>query len=148
MTATTMAPAATDFGGRMVRIEELLAQMAALPDPAARSGADELVRLVLELHGAGLARMLALVERQAAAGTNGADRAEQAGGAAPVAPLLTAFADDDLVRSLLLIHDLHPVALQQRVEAALESVRPMMRSHKGDVELVGIDEGVVHLRLE
>ena len=35
----------------------------------------------------------------------------------------------------------------QRVERALDSVRPYLHSHGGDVELLGVDEGVVSLRL-
>jgi Fe-S cluster biogenesis protein NfuA/nitrite reductase/ring-hydroxylating ferredoxin subunit len=58
------------------------------------------------------------------------------------------FLDDDLVAHLLLIHDLHPVPLQDRVRAALEEVRPYMESHKGGVELVSIEDGVVQLRLQ
>jgi Fe-S cluster biogenesis protein NfuA/nitrite reductase/ring-hydroxylating ferredoxin subunit len=57
-------------------------------------------------------------------------------------------ADPDIA-SLLLIHDLYPVDLETRVRQALESVRPYMESHGGDVELVGItDDRVVQLRLE
>ena len=63
-------------------------------------------------------------------------------------PVLDALAGDDLVASLLLIHDLHPEDVSTRVERALDSVRPYLGSHGGDVELLGItDEGVVRLRL-
>jgi Fe-S cluster biogenesis protein NfuA len=37
--------------------------------------------------------------------------------------------------------------LQQQVEDALEEVRPALRMDGGDVELVGIDGGVVQVRL-
>ena len=39
--------------------------------------------------------------------------------------------------SLLLIHDLYPVGLEERVIEALDTVRPYMESHGGNVELVG-----------
>lgn len=56
-------------------------------------------------------------------------------------------ADPD-VASMLLVHDLYPVSLEERVREALESVRPYMESHGGDVEFVSIDAAdVVHLRL-
>jgi Fe-S cluster biogenesis protein NfuA/nitrite reductase/ring-hydroxylating ferredoxin subunit len=49
----------------------------------------------------------------------------------------------------LLLHDLHPVDLPTRVLGALENTRPYLKSHGGNVELVGIDEpGVVRLRLQ
>ena len=38
--------------------------------------------------------------------------------------------------TLLLIHDLHPVPLEHRVQDALDSVRPYMESHGGNVELL------------
>ncbi len=39
------------------------------------------------------------------------------------------------------------VALKTRVQAALEEVRPALRMDGGDVELVGVDDGVVSVRL-
>ena len=88
------------------------------------------MRLVTELYGAGLERILTIV-----------------GKVDP--PLVVDLAADDLVASLLLVHDLHPEDLEQRVEGALESVRPFLRHHDGDVELLDIDAavGAVHLRL-
>lgn len=37
--------------------------------------------------------------------------------------------------------------LQERVQAALEEVRPALQMDGGDVELVGVDAGVVRVRL-
>ena len=53
-----------------------------------------------------------------------------------------------MIASLLLIHGLYPVSLEARVREALDSVRPYMESHGGDVELLGIADGVARLRLE
>ncbi len=98
----------------------------------ARERAEELVRLVADLYGAGLERIL--------------DITYEAGQLSD--EVLAALAADDLVASLLLVHDLHPYAVGQRVEQALESVRPYLGSHGGDVELLGVsDEGTVRLRL-
>jgi len=57
--------------------------------------------------------------------------------------------DDDLVGSLFVVHGLHPLDLAARVDAALQSVRPFLAAHGGDVELLAADEaaGAVHLRL-
>jgi len=38
-------------------------------------------------------------------------------------------------------------AVQQRVESALDEVRPALRMDGGDVELVSVEEGVVSVRL-
>ena len=52
-------------------------------------------------------------------------------------------ATDDLVASLLLVHGLHPHDVHRRVADALDSVRPYLGSHGGDVELLEItgDDG-------
>src|SRR6476469_4839259 len=60
----------------------------------------------------------------------------------------SALADDPSVASMLLMHDLYPVSLEDRVQEALDSVRPYMDSHGGDVELVAIADGVARLRLQ
>jgi Fe-S cluster biogenesis protein NfuA len=55
---------------------------------------------------------------------------------------------DELLSHLLLVHDLHPVDVETRVRQALEEVRPYLGTHGGDVELLGVDDGVARLRLE
>jgi Fe-S cluster biogenesis protein NfuA/nitrite reductase/ring-hydroxylating ferredoxin subunit len=113
------------------RIEALLGWFAAGAEPA-RVRAEELVALVTELHGAGLRRLLELVDEAGALDE----------------PLLRSLCDDPLLSGLLLLHGLHPRDTAARVEEALAEVRPYLASHGGDVELVGIDdEVVVHLQL-
>jgi Fe-S cluster biogenesis protein NfuA len=63
-------------------------------------------------------------------------------------PIRQALLDDGVVSSLLLIHGLYPISLEDRVMEALDSVRPFLASHGGDVEFVGIDDGVARLRLQ
>jgi Fe-S cluster biogenesis protein NfuA len=112
------------------RIEQMLDDLQAATDPGTYDRAAEVLRLVVELYGAGLARIVHLVEEQAPG-------------------LLDLFASDELIASLLVVHGLHPQALARRVEAALARVRPLLAAHAGDVELLAIDEeaGVVQLRL-
>ncbi|MDQ6783877.1 MAG: NifU family protein [Actinomycetota bacterium] len=112
------------------RIEELLEKLAATGESPVRGLAEELLRAVSDLYGSGLARIVEIV--------------------AHVAPeALSELVADDLVSGLLSLHDLHPEDLSVRIMAALDSVRPMLAQHGGDVELLGIDEeaGAVHLRL-
>jgi Fe-S cluster biogenesis protein NfuA len=66
----------------------------------------------------------------------------------PGRALLDACARDEVVGGLLLLHGLHPLDVETRVRQALEQVRPYLRSHGGNVELLGVDGGVVRLRLE
>jgi Fe-S cluster biogenesis protein NfuA/nitrite reductase/ring-hydroxylating ferredoxin subunit len=110
---------------RVARIETLLAAVEAMPDPTARDTATELVQALVELYGEGLARIVAHVDGRAAG-----------------------LADDEVVAHLLLLHGLHPVPLEARVRGALEEVAPYLGSHGGGVELLGVEEGVVRLRLE
>jgi Fe-S cluster biogenesis protein NfuA len=56
---------------------------------------------------------------------------------------------DPLVESLLLLHDLHPLDTDTRVQRALDRVRPYLGSHAGGVEYLGTGpDGVARLRLE
>jgi Fe-S cluster biogenesis protein NfuA len=117
---------------RMQQVEALVRRIESLPDPEARASAVELVRALMEFHGAGLERMMEIV-------------AESGAGASV---LFDSFAEDGLVGSLLLVYGLHPLTLEERVARALEKVRPLLDSHGGSVELIGVDEGVVRLRLQ
>ncbi len=113
------------------RIDALL-DASASGGPVARERAEELVRLVADLYGAGIEHILTIV--------HDAGRLDD--------DVLAALAADDLVASLLLVHDLHPYDVATRVENALEGVRPYLGSHGGDVELLGVTtDGVVRLRL-
>ena len=117
---------------RAERIEILIQEVAEFPDSRARATTDELVQALLDMYGEGLARILELT---AHSGTSG-----QA--------LIETFTKDDLLSSLFLLHGLHPVDLETRVARALVEVRPYLKSHGGNVELVKVEKGVAYLRLE
>ena len=96
-----------------------------------RAEAEELVRTVVSVYGEGLTRLLELL-REHDDGDN----------------IIDALCRDELLTSLLIVHDLHPVPLETRIERALDGVRPYLRSHGGEVAVAGIsDDGVVELRL-
>jgi len=107
---------------RMARIEELLGRLDAAPEPA-RSGAREVVSAVLEVHRAALAGLI---------GRLGAD---------PDA--LRACLDDELIASVLILHDLHPDPLEVRVERALGEAGEQLGA---SLELVSVEEGQVRVR--
>jgi Fe-S cluster biogenesis protein NfuA/nitrite reductase/ring-hydroxylating ferredoxin subunit len=112
-------------------MEALLGEIETLSDPNARSKAAEVVGVLLELYGEGLARMMEVV-------AEGEERERT----------FDAFAEDELVSHLLLLHGLHPLDLETRVVRALEEVRPYLLSHGGNVELLGVEEGVARLRMQ
>jgi Fe-S cluster biogenesis protein NfuA len=102
----------------------MLGKLEAHPDPSVRETVRDLVRELLDFHRAGLARML-----------------EISGNGATIA-------GDPKIEPLLFLHGLHPEDMTVRVERALEKVRPYLFSHGGSVELLGIEEGRVRLRLQ
>lgn len=115
------------------RVECLLAELRSRAGPQACDTAEELVSCLVELYGAGLTEIIAILGDDAEAGPR----------------LLARLVADPLVESLLLVHDLHPVDTETRVTRALDRVLSALGSHPGTVEYLGIDDrGVVRLRLE
>ncbi|HEV2243233.1 MAG TPA: hypothetical protein VGR98_19470, partial [Streptosporangiaceae bacterium] len=66
-------------------------------------------------YGDGLGRIVAVLAGEGAAG----------------AAVLDRLTSDPLVESLLLLHDLHPLDVDARVQRALDRVRPYLGSHAG-----------------
>ncbi|WP_222263293.1 NifU family protein [Modestobacter marinus] len=134
MTAADRAPpegGELDLGATGERIEALL-EAAAAGGRVARERAEELVRLVADLYGAGLERLLGILHDTGRLDDD----------------LLDRLAADELVAGLLTVHGLHPEDVGTRVLRALDGVRPYLGSHGGDVELLGVTgDGVVRLRM-
>jgi len=115
------------------RVEELLGTLRSSGNSSAAPAAEELVRILLGLYGDGLGHIMAALHESGAAGAAALDK------------LLA----DPLVESLLVLHDLHPLDVDARIQQALDRVRPYLGSHAGGVEYLGVtDDGVAHLRLE
>ena len=105
------------------RIEQLLDASSAA-GPLARERAEELVRVVVDLYGAGLQRLLDIAWEHGHLDDG----------------LLAALADDELVSSLLLVHDLHPYGVPQRVvhAAQREGARLVSLTPEGVAVLEGV----------
>ncbi|MFC8273054.1 hypothetical protein ACFUJR_11065 [Streptomyces sp. NPDC057271] len=132
MSATTAEQA-----GR--RVEEVLDRLAESGDAEACAAAEEVVRVLMEFYGSGLARVVDLLGRPAArtsAGPSAAPAGPQP--ADPLGPLL----GDELVASLLTLHGLHPEDAQTRIGRALSALPQ-------PVENAGFDEarGLLRLRV-
>ncbi|WP_234340979.1 hypothetical protein [Streptomyces sp. NRRL S-1813] len=108
------------------RVEEVLDRLAQRDDREAGAAAEELVRVLMDFYGAGLARIMHLL----GSGTDD-------GG--PGSALLR----DELVTSLLVLHDLHPEDTTARIDRALDSVR---RQHPAEVAEFDADSGTLRLR--
>jgi Fe-S cluster biogenesis protein NfuA len=68
----------------------------------------------------------------------------------PAGPMILGrLTTDPLVEGLLLLHGLHPVDVDTRIQQALDRVRPYLGSHAGGVEYLGVDaDGVARLQLQ
>lgn len=114
------------------RLQALLVALESTRDDQTRQAAQQLVQAVLELHGAALADMLALVRE---AGTQPADT------------LLPRFASNPRVAALLLLHDLHPQDLETRARKAIERLRPVFGVRGVRADLVATAPGMVRVRV-
>lgn len=115
------------------QIDSLLTDLRSVADPVVQEKAEELVQVLVEVYGAGLERIVELLRNEEPQGDD----------------QLMRLANDEFVASLLILHGLHPVDTETRVERALDKVRPYLGSHAGGCEFLGIDDaGVVHLRLQ
>jgi Fe-S cluster biogenesis protein NfuA/nitrite reductase/ring-hydroxylating ferredoxin subunit len=131
MSAAPSGESVPDLRATGERIEALI-EAASTGGRVARERAEELVRLVVDLYGAGLERLLEIVHESGRLDDE----------------LLDRLAADDLVASLLAVHGLHPDDVGTRVARALDGVRPYLGSHGGDVQLLDVtDDGLVRLRM-
>jgi Fe-S cluster biogenesis protein NfuA len=118
--------------GEAARIEQLLEDVRELAGQPVWQRVQELVQRLVRLYGAGLEHLLSHLRDL--------DRLDQ--------PLAERLAGDELVSSLLLLSDLHPFTVGERVRRALEVARPTLESHLGPFELLGVEGAVVQLRLQ
>jgi hypothetical protein len=107
------------------RVDRLLERLRSGPDPRAAVIAEELIRCLIRLYGAGLERVVRIV---------GPDGGRD-------------LCADPLVESLLLVHDLHPLDPDTRIRRALDHVRAHLGSPAA-LEYLGLDAaGVARVRL-
>lgn len=61
--------------------------------------------------------------------------------------ILSGYHEHPIAQAVLAMYDLVEIDERVRVEEALDEIRPYVESHGGEVELLEIDEGVVHVRM-
>ncbi|HKS75214.1 MAG TPA: NifU family protein [Terriglobales bacterium] len=120
-----------EFRDRVQQIGDLVQRIEGIADPSVRAASKDLVQLLMELHGTALERMMEITFQSGA----------------PGAEIIDQFGQDALVSSLLILYGLHPEPLVTRVERALDRIRPTLRKHRSDVELLAVEEGAVRLRI-
>lgn len=119
------APALADLLRDLAALEGLAAHWG----PAERAGAEARARAVDALNAEALRRLIRALKPVPGA-----------------AAALREAAGDEVVYAVLRRHGILKPSLHERVETALGSVRPMLASHGGDVELVGVEGTVAEVR--
>lgn len=112
------------------RVEDSISTLDALPDSRGREAARELMEAVIDLHGAALARLTAIIAMSGHAEA-----------------LFEAMSKDRQVAGVLLLHGLHPEAADIRVRRALDALRPSLRARGAEIMLAEVTDGVARLRL-
>jgi hypothetical protein len=120
-----------DFRQRVQQMAELAADLERISDDKIRASAKELVHLLMELHGAGLERIM---ETVFAAGE-------------PGVAMIDKLSLEPLVSSLLVLHGLHPDDFETRVTSAVERLRLRLRKQDVEVELLQVSEAAVRVRV-
>lgn len=109
---------------RLSRIDEVVDVVEQTPGPTAEA-ALEGIQCLLEVYGEALARVVDVLPHH----------------------VLEQLTGDELLAHLLVLHDLHPATVEDRVRQVLDELRPQLESRGGELELVGIDDGIARVRL-
>lgn len=128
-TAAPPAGAQTRLGDRAVRerlvvLDEQLAQLEATPGPIGELALAAVSGLA-EIYGQALARALDLVDPT----------------------LVERMLGDELIGHLLVLHGIHPSPIEYRTSRVIEGIRATLIARGAEIELTGIEHGVVILRL-
>ena len=114
------------------RIGGLVQEIESIADPAVRAATKNLVQSLMDLHGAALEKGLDIIAEAGEPGMNIIDRLGR----------------DSLVSSVLILYGLHPEDLGARVVKAVDRIRPQLRKQGCEVELLGVNDGAIRLRVE
>jgi Fe-S cluster biogenesis protein NfuA len=121
----------SEFQEKVKQLGSLIAQIDNLRDGPQKAAGKELVQLLMDVHGAGLERVMEIVFESGASGPGLIDKLGQ----------------DSLVGSLLLLYSLHPDDLETRVQKAMERIRPRLRKLACSVDLMSAIDGNVRVQL-
>ncbi|HVP64071.1 MAG TPA: NifU family protein [candidate division Zixibacteria bacterium] len=120
-----------EFQQRTEEIDRLVQHVNELADGDARTTALELLQAVMDLHGAGFARMIEVLRECGDAGQTA----------------LKKLGADPLLCGLMVLYEVHPFTMEERVATAVEMIRPRLRKHEAQIELLGVCDGVVRVEI-
>lgn len=126
-TESTAGPTLEDLAKR---VDDAVAALDGL-DPAARAAAEELQGAIEAVHRAGLVTIVRRLREDES-----------------TRPVLFDLVDDPVVHLLLSLHGIVRPDPVTHANQVLETVRPQLHSHGGDVALVRIEDGTAFVRLE
>jgi len=128
-TVSTVKQQPTDLEMLANAVDTSAAAVATL-DPLPRRAAEDLRAAIEAIHRAGLVRLV----RRLRADPRGRE-------------LLFELVDDPVIHLLLSLHGIIRPDPMVHAQTVLDTVRPSLQSHGGDVELVRVEAGVAYLRL-
>jgi Fe-S cluster biogenesis protein NfuA len=120
-----------EFQRKIQRLGVLVGELEQVAAAGSNSNAKELVQLLMEVHGAGIERVMGIIFESGAAGE----------------AIIAKLGHDPIAQSLLLLYSLHPDPLETRVAMALENAAASLRKLGGEAEVVAIRDGAVELKL-
>jgi Fe-S cluster biogenesis protein NfuA len=119
-----------EFQRKIQRLGALVGELEKAPAAGSNISTKELVQLLMEVHGAGIERVMDIIFESSAG-----------------EEIIARLGRDPTTRSLLLLYSLHPDPLETRVATALENARPRLRKLGGEAELIAIRDGAVEVKL-
>ena len=105
------------FQDQIRQLGKLITQFDQMPEGPQRAACKELVQLLMDVHCAGLERVMEIVFDDPVSGRAIVDN----------------LAKDPVVSSLLVLYSLHPDDLETRVRKAVEHMLPRLRKRVGKV---------------
>jgi Fe-S cluster biogenesis protein NfuA len=121
----------SEFQEQIRQLGNLITQFDQMPEGPPKTACKELVHLLMDVHGAGLERIMEIVF--------------EGRGTGPA--IIDELGRDTITGSLLLLYSLHPDDLGTRVDRAIENMRPRLRKLSCSIDLAGIVEGAVRVRV-
>jgi hypothetical protein len=121
-----------EFQALTQKVDELVQRVTALPETEARTAALELLQSVMDLHGAGMSRIVELLSETGDAGRSSLDK----------------IGADPMVGGLLVLYGIHPVPTEDRVRRAIEGLAPELKKQGVIATFLGFADDLVRLKVD